>query len=166
MGFLNLYDLADTIDLGGGFWVRVKRHLSDAEAARAEVALVSKRVEATMAGKADGASKADRQTIAQMIDTRSNEQELLVAHIIDWNLTDRQDQLIPLPPYVCPARADGDDPANRVRRESIGLLPVFVRKRILTKIKEFEALGADDLAAFQGSGRGIPAESWDSPTPA
>jgi hypothetical protein len=154
-GFLSLYDERDRIEMGGGYYVEIKKFLSDAEHDRAQRALVSPRIESTVAKAGGGADEAEVRAVTTTIDQQGYNIEVLVAAIIDWNLTDETDQLLPLPPYMPPPSA-GEDKVNRVRRESIRRLPHFAIERILKQISDNKKLGADDAATFQGQGEGAP----------
>jgi len=154
MSFLGrVYGQTDKVELGGGYYVAVKRFLSVAETARAEAVRMSKDIRSEV----DNDSK--RATSVITVDQQAYNVEIMVAAIDDWNLDDDNGPL-PLPPYI-PGKPTGDDPANRVRRESVGRLPDFAVKRILTKIKENEEAGLDpeSLAAFPGESEGAPEQA-------
>lgn len=156
-GFLSLYDETDRVDLGGGYYVDIKRYLSDAEADRASRALVAPQLKSEVVGAGDG-TEGEVRSVTTTVDQGGYNTEVLVAAIVDWNLTDRGDDPLPLPPYV-PAKPTGEDRANEVRRQSIRQLPAFATKKILKQISDNEKRGAGDPAAFQGTGEGAPAQT-------
>lgn len=152
-GFLSLYNQTDRVDMGGGYYVDIKRFLSDAEHDRAQRALVSPRIETTVSGDGDSAPK----SVATVVDQQAYNHEVMVMAIVGWNLTDEQGEPLPLPPYMDPPKS-GNDVANTVRRASIRRLPAFATQRILKQISDNEKLGADD-AGFPGDGEGTPASA-------
>src|SRR5262249_25337760 len=139
-GFLSLYDETDRVDLGGGYYADIKRYLSSAEVDRANRALVAPQLKSEGASTGDG-SAAEGRSVTSTIDQGTYNIEVLVAAIDGWNLTDRDGNSLPLPPYV-PAKPTGEDRANQVRRESIRLLPAFATKKILKQISDNEKRGA------------------------
>lgn len=150
-GFLSLYNQTDRVELGGGYYVDVKRFLSSAETERAQRALVAPQVKSEVtAGAGD---EADVRAVVSTIDQATYNVEVMVAAIVAWNLTDELEQPLPLPPYM-PGKPTGPDPANDVRRQSVRRLPDFAKKRILKQISDNEKLGADGEDAFQGPGEG------------
>lgn len=157
MGFLSLYKQTDRVELGGGYYIDIKRHLSMAETARAEEMRVSKDIRSEMGAAKDGKA-GDVTATVMRIDQQAYNTEILVAAVVDWNLDDDQGVPLPLPPYI-PGKPTGDDKANLVRRESIGLLPAFAVKRLLEQIAANEKAGADaeSLAAFPGESVSAPA---------
>jgi hypothetical protein len=156
-GFLSLYDLTERVDMGGGYYVDIRRHVSTADTARAEAVHIDKRIESTVSG-AEQKGGTEVRSVATRIDQQAHDLEILAVYIDSWNLTDRAGNPLPLPPFI-PPKPTGEDPANRVRRETILLLPVFAKKRILEKIKEFEDRGADDPEAFPDEGESTPSAS-------
>lgn len=155
MGFLSIYNQTDRVELGGGYYIDVKRFLSQAETARAEAVRMSKDIRSEMDEKTGNA----KATVIQY-DAQAYNVEILVAAIVDWNLDDEQGVPLALPPYI-PGKTTGEDLANRVRRESIGRLPEFAVKRVLEQIRnnEKDGVDAESLAAFPGESTGAPAEA-------
>jgi hypothetical protein len=148
-GFLSLYDETDRIDLGGGYYVDIKRYLTDAEHDRAQRLLVDPRMESRVTGK--DADDSEVRAVTTTINQGDYNHELLVAAIIGWNLTDRDGNPLPLPPYMPPGKS-GNDKANTVRRESIRQLPAFATKKILKQILDNEKRSGDDQGSFPGEG--------------
>jgi hypothetical protein len=101
-GFLSGYNQVTRINIDpeGKWWIDVKDHLSRRDTAIATTALVKPIVRYE-----DG----DSQTQGN-VDTVSYQMELVIAGIVDWNLTDEEDVLLPL------------DPPD-AKRESINRLP-------------------------------------------
>lgn len=148
-GFMSLYDAVDRIDLGGGFWVDVRQHITDAAHTVIQRALVDPRIEAVERG-------GETRVLTTTVDQGAYELARLVAHIDAWNITDRNGDPLPLPPYIQPTRP-GVDEANKVRRQSIGFLPPFATRKILAKIVENDKRFADGVGPFPGTGDGAPA---------
>lgn len=155
LGFLSIYNQTDRVELGGGYYIDVKRFLSQAETARAEAVRMSKDIRSEMDEKTGNA----KATVIQY-DAQAYNVEILVAAIVDWNLDDEQGVSLQLPVYI-PGKTTGEDLANRVRRESIGRLPEFAVKRVLEQIRanEKDGVDAESLAAFPGESTGAPAEA-------
>lgn len=151
-GFLSLYDETDRVELGGGYYVDIRRYLSHADTARAQRVMVPPRYETKAEQDKDG--KPGTVTTAVTVDQQAYDREIMVAAIDSWNLTDRDGNPLPLPPFVPPTQVTGDDAANKVRRESIAKLPAFAATRILKRISDNEKRGADEEAAFPSSGDG------------
>lgn len=160
-GFLGLYNGTERVTLaeadGVAYWVDIKRHLSRAETARADALHIAKRVETTVDAAADG-EDAKARSVATVIDQRAHDTEVLAASIVAWNLTDEGDLPLPLPPYIPPdgTRVHGDDPANRVRRESIAKLPAVVVDTLLKRIEEYRKKAKEQAKTFPGEGSGAP----------
>jgi hypothetical protein len=137
-GFLSLYDEQDRIDLGGGYYVDIKRFLSDEDDERATHALTKPQLRSTM--QRDKTSRdADATTTTTTIDydQKAYSRALISAAIIGWNLTDRDGNPLPLAPDVA-------------REASIRALPTFATKQILAKIKENENRTDSELTSFPG----------------
>lgn len=157
-GFLALYSETDRVELRGGYYVDIRKYLDHAAWGYAQRKLVDPRLESTLGQKTEG-GEAETRTVASMVDQQAYNLELLVAAIVDWNLTDEQDRPLPLPPYIPPTKLDGEDKANLVRRDSIRRLPAFATKKILDRILKHEKDGADDSAPFPEPGEGAPDEA-------
>lgn len=150
-GFLSLYDAVDRIDLGGGFWVDVRQHITDAANTTIQRVLVDPRIETVeRAGQT--------RVVTTTVNQGAYNQARLVAYIDAWNLTDRNGDPLPLPPYVQPSPS-GEDRANAVRRQSIGFLPPYATQKILMKIIENEKRFEEGAVPFPGEGGGPSAES-------
>lgn len=110
-GFLSEYEGTEQIDLGGGYWVEVKKCLSRAEMAH---------MEAVMGGRQRVEVKEGGHQFAEL-DTGAGRTELVVWSLVAWNLDDPDGTIWPL---------DGVDKGGRVtyppgclRRQSVGRLP-------------------------------------------
>lgn len=159
-GFLSLYDDVDRVDLGGGFWVDIAQHITDAANTLIQRALISPRVETVN-------TEGDVRVQTTTIDQGAYSLARLVAYIVDWNLTDRNGDPLPLPIYIQPSRdAAGvlaEHRGNAVRRQSIGFLPPYATNRILLKIVENEKRFEEGAGPFPGPPEGAPAGSPPGP---
>jgi hypothetical protein len=90
-GFLSAsgYEGTEEIDLGNGYWVRIKRCISHAEYQRVQDHLGGGKMSVNM----DGAR------FAQM-DVGASQVELVAASVTDWNLDDDNGEKWPLTPPV------------------------------------------------------------------
>ena len=86
--YLSRHNLTRTVDLGDGFWVEVKTHLSHGETKAAKRALM----QATMR------VVDDEQETSAKIDMVEYQQAKAFAAIIAWNLTDNEGNVLPLTP--------------------------------------------------------------------
>ena len=115
MGFLSHYSDVERIDVTppgsaeGPFYVSIKKYLTGDEFEAAKRALSTVKV-------ADSG-------ITPEPDIAAYQRELIVASVLDWNLTDENDQVLPLAPL-----AD--------KRISVGKLPETVLAQLLLKINE------------------------------
>ena len=82
MGFLSLYKQTDRVELGGGYYVDIKRFLSMAETARAEAVRVSKEIRSEMAAGKNG-QPGDVAATVITVDQQAFNLEILVAAIVD-----------------------------------------------------------------------------------
>jgi hypothetical protein len=121
MGFLSQYDGVERIDLGEHegteYYVEVKKCLSHGESEAAERALVAVEMEE----QKDGKSKA-----VMTPDMVTNTEEMVVASIVDWNLTDSADKLLGLHP-------------EEILRASVKKLPQAVFDKIAKRVRELNA---------------------------
>lgn len=129
MGFLSAYDDVETIDLGGGWWVKIKQFPTDDEQATIEKRLMSTRMD--MAG--------DKPRMDAQIDTAAYAREQLVVYVVDWNLTDSSDLPLPLHP-------------ESAKRAAIGQLPRVVTAKIRARINELEKRDPAEAAGFPVAG--------------
>lgn len=97
MGFLSAYSGVETIDVGNGYWVKVKTCLAAAEKQRAEKALGSPTID----------NSGQRSATLSITDFAT---ELVVASILDWNLDDDNGAVWGLAP-------------DAVKRKNIARLP-------------------------------------------
>jgi hypothetical protein len=134
-GFLSLYDETDRIDLGGGYYVDIRRYLSDEDDERATRALTKPQLRTTTTQNKETDSSEVTSTIDY--DQSAYSRVLISSAVIGWNLTDRDGNPLPLAP-------------DAARVASIKSLPVFATKKILAKIKENEGRTDSELATFQG----------------
>lgn len=125
MGFLSLYDQTERLEVAEGYWVEIKQHLSGDEDDACTRALLGP--EGTqMHSQSNGQSR--EQTAAAIrarLDQAAYQRELMAASIVGWNLTDQNDQALPLAP------------AN-AKRASIARLPQVVRDQITARLLEIQ----------------------------
>lgn len=135
MGFLSLYDGVETIDLSDldptienydatagkpVWWVKVRKCLSNGEMDYCKDAL-SRLID----GKAAP-------------DMAAYQQEMVVASIVEWNLTDEQDQVIPLAPA-------------QWKHQAVRKLPERVFSRIYQKVNDLNSdRTVDERRQFRG----------------
>jgi hypothetical protein len=119
-GFLSRYADTTTIELGDGYWVKVRTRLARGAFRRAQGVLIQPilRFEGTV-GTTSGA-----------VDTVGYQNELAFHAIADWNLTDEADNPLPLSP---------DD----AKRASIDRLPEEVFDKIVAAIGEGTPVASD-----------------------
>lgn len=146
--FFSHYDGVDRVDLHDGFYVDIKRCLTQAETAQVNFTLVGDHVRRE--------AEKGREVSTMQTDHQAYNLALLAAHIVEWNIT-RNGAQLPLPPYVAPKKPTAADPANTVRRDSIAQLPAPVAKKILKRISDNEKLFDEDesddpAATFPGDG--------------
>lgn len=126
------YDGTTTIDLGKGYWVKVKNCLSEEEQGFVN----------NLLGGKQRIDVAGQKQYAEM-DYTASRQEMLVMSIADWNITDPDGEVWPLLPEE---RLPGKPfPAGSLRRVSVGRLPASVSTLIWAKCDELNAprTGAD-----------------------
>lgn len=123
MGFLSKYTKTERLDLGDGFWVDIRPHLTAAQKAAAEDKLISN----------------DGKSAGMAVGTGSYTLEVAVQAIVDWNLTDEADRPLPVRP-------------EEARRSSIALLPAFVTDKVLAAVKGADGRTKQQEADFPASG--------------
>ena len=91
MGFLTAsgYEGTEEIDLGNGYWVKIKKCISQAEYQKVQDHLGGGKMSVNMDGN----------RFAQM-DVGASQVELVVASVVDWNLDDDNGEKWPLAPPV------------------------------------------------------------------
>ncbi len=142
-GFLSNYNTVTRLEIDpeGKWWVDVRESMTRKDAALAQSALVKPIV------KYEGG---DSQTQGN-IDTVGYQTELVVAAVVNWNLTDEDDVLLPLDP-------------PEAKRESINRLPDKVFMLIAGHTQGVKKPGAPEDAAFQAGSVGR-AKVRVAPTP-
>lgn len=129
-GFLSGYNSTTRlfIDPDKKWWIDVKDHLSRREQATASAALIQSTVRYVGIDDAETTGS---------INTTAYQMELVVASVVDWNLTDEEDQPLPLSP-------DED------KRESINRLPSEVFTTIIGHVQGIkrEAMQPQRAATF------------------
>lgn len=123
MGFLDSYEGTERIDLGEGWWIDVKKCLTSAEYQKVQAFFGAGKQTVNMNGKQFAT-----------IDPAAAQEELLFQSISDWNLTDAQDQPLPLSP----------EPA---RRASISRLPAPVFMQVYQRCDELNGPRSNEEAA-------------------
>lgn len=117
MGFLQ--QETDTVDLGAGYWATV-RALTAGEYGDVEKVLAGTKV----SGKGD---------VDITPDLAEFRRRLVTASLVEWNLTDEQDVLLPLPPVPPETeRPQVRATAVRARRTSVDRLPMWAFEQIRT----------------------------------
>ena len=117
MGFLKTR--SQTVDLGDGYWA-VVRELTASEFGD---------VEKTIMG-ANVVGQGDKARLHMAPDLTEFRRRLVVTSLVEWNLTDANDEPLPLPPI--PPEATGQERATPVkaRRQSVDLLPMWAFEEI------------------------------------
>jgi hypothetical protein len=137
-GFLSAYEGTETVDLGDGWWVKVKKCLSSTELGWAQSAMGADKQ------RVDGNSQyAD-------LNVQAFQRELIVQSLDSWNLTDADDVLLPLDAGPVPVRhGQNPYPPNCPRRASVGRLPAPVFEQVYDKCNEQNGTrGTDEAARF------------------
>ncbi len=131
MGFLNEYAGGGTrIEVAPGWWVEIKRALTVADVTEAQQALTTTPRMVTRPGEAGG-------EVAMAMDYASYREVLVTRALLAWNLTDEQDQVLPL------------------TRESVRRLPVEVFELIYERVEPLaRRRPPEEQAAFR---HGAPA---------
>jgi hypothetical protein len=88
MGFLSLFDGVERVEVAEGYYVTLKKYLSNDDYTAAQNALLTSRQLVSGGGAAD--------KISAKIDTAGYQQTLLFHAIEAWNLTDVNDVALPL----------------------------------------------------------------------
>ena len=141
MGFLDAYEGTEQVDLGDGFWVEVKKCLTQAEYKKVEAFYGAGRQTLGMDGK----------TFAT-IDPAAAQEELLFRSITGWNLTDAAGTVLPLEP-------------EKDKRASIARLPKWAFIEVYTRCDELNgprkgkdaAQFPDGAVSGNPDGNGAPA---------
>lgn len=137
MGFLSAYEGTETIDLGDGWWVKVRKCLSSVELGWAQSAMGADRQRV----EGNGNQYAD-------LNVQAFQRELVVQSIDSWNLTDADDRPLPLDAGPGPARhGQNPYPPNCPRRVSVGRLPAPVFAQVYDKCNEMNGTRDPDEAA-------------------
>ena len=138
MGFLSAWDQEDRIDVSdlagaplGTWWVDVKRTLS-----HAENELVMKRLMKQTVKIAQTGSKPEITTEGVSVDgILSHQTDLVVASIVAWNLTDSNDQPLPVMP-------------KEALLDSLNKLPATVFDRIAQVVMDANTEKPEEVATF------------------
>jgi len=136
MGFLSTR--TKTVDLGDGFWAEV-RELTSQEYGDVERPLT----QAKVVGDANNAR------MDMSPDLPEFRRRLVTAALTGWNLTDADDELLPLPDI--PEGATGQDRAKvvKVRRTSVDRLPQWAFEKIRELADQLNGpRSRDEVASF------------------
>lgn len=126
-GFLSLFNEPERVPVAPGFWVDIKKSLNAEDYEGAQRALFGKM---SMAG---GSLVAEPDTIAY-------QHELVFRAITDWNLTDENDNVLPLAPAAA-------------KHESIRKLPQSVFIDLYERINEASSpRSTEEELSFRDSG--------------
>ncbi len=143
-GFLSPYSGESTVDMGGGYWVRVKKFLSVEESEAAENAFTAG-TQVVMG--ADGTPTVTFDRTKQLFE------QVLVA-IAAWNLTDENDQPLPLDHSPELERTSG---RPSPRRRSLRLLPQVAFDKISFEVGRNNNNDPESDARFRGGSEVVPA---------
>lgn len=113
-GFLSLYSGTERVILGGDYWVEIRQFLSNADYATAQRALFIPKVK--------------NQEVTATIESEAYQQTLVLLSIVNWNLTDENNVLMP------------------VTIESVRRLPQRSFLQLLDRITELNNQGDLDVA--------------------
>ncbi len=94
VGFLARYNEQVTLDLGDGYWLKFRRHLSREDFAAANDKLFSPIVRIVAAE--DGSTDDAHSETSGALNTSAQQDEYVARALLDWNLTDENNQPIPL----------------------------------------------------------------------
>ncbi len=148
-GFLAEYDEVVTVTFGTRYWAKVRRYLLRRDYKAAQAILVSPTMRLVN----------DESETAGDVDTGGYQNELVARALVDWNLTDANDQLIPL------GTVDPQKGPDATRYAAVDSLPQAPFEKILqaiegqqgkkAKAKEGEAPAPDPFPAG-GEGVAVP----------
>jgi hypothetical protein len=116
MGFLSEYDGTEKVDLGNGYWAELRVFLPSEAEAKAQQRLARVQV------KADPAS-GKAMDMTTDVDQGAYLNEMAAQALISWNLTDKDDKLLPFK-------------SIEDKRKSIGRLPKSIVDLFVSKIKD------------------------------
>ena len=132
VGFLARYNEQVTLDLGDGYWVKFRRHLSREDFAAANDKLFSPIVRIVAAD--DGSPDDARSETSGALNTSAQQDEYVARALLDWNLTDADNRPIPLG-TVRPGTGPDSGP-DATRYAAVRLLPeVDVFDKVLAGIE-------------------------------
>lgn len=144
MGFLSPYQGVIRVEMGGGYWVDVKRFLSvaDSEAAERVIAQTVRSVTGP-----DG-------TVRPTFDSVGRTFEQVLASIVDWNLTDENDQPLPLDHDPEVEKATGR-PSPRRRSLTRPDFPQVALDKIAAVVSEHNNVDPEAQSSFRGGSPGV-----------
>lgn len=135
-GFLSLYNTPDRIEVAPGYWIEVKKSLTAEEFEHAQSALLG-----NVSFGAGGEFKSEP-------DTAAYQREIVFRSIVDWNLTDENDQPLPLTPDE-----DKMKSIMRLPQEVFGMVFDLVNETSGARSKDDEVrFRADDQVSDNGIG--------------
>lgn len=143
MGFLSLYEGTERIPLHGDYFVTVKKFLSSEDYDEAKKALTHFNVDDPTTDKTD-----EKAAIRPDPNVPEYQRELVVAAIVDWNLTDQNDQLLPLEPVAA-------------RRAAVKRLPEVVVTKLYKAVQKNDADPEPQAAATFPAGSDGGGEGGD-----
>jgi hypothetical protein len=123
LGFLDSYEGEETVDVGNGYWIKVKKCLSSAEYKKVQAFFGAGRQTVTVGS-----------SMSAQINPSAGQDELLLQSITAWNLDDADGTVWPLEP-------------EKEKRASIGRLPSSVFMQIYQVCDEFNGPRKDAEAA-------------------
>lgn len=130
MGFLSRYQATERVDLGDGFYVVVRQYLTSEQSGEAQRRLMRMNIEETKTedGKATPMMRSE-------MDTPGFQRERAVQAVVEWNLTDENDQLLPFEPV-------------EALRTSMARVPVFVVEEISKVLDAPDKEAKQNAASF------------------
>ncbi len=134
-GFLSEYSTITKVELGGGWWVRVRKFLSRGDFKAAQAKLITPTMKYTEQEQAETTGS---------VDTGGYQNELVARAIVEWNLTDENDQPIPI------GTVHPDNGPDLTRYRAVNVLPGEVFDKLLLAIEGAAPKTKDKLAAKDG----------------
>lgn len=116
-GFLSQYTDIERIDLGGGYWVDIKKYLTSADASAAQRALTRPKVRSKIGEKS---SELEGDT-----DIAAYHEEMVLRSVVEWNLDDENGKVLPM------------------NRETYRKLPQAVVNKLVQRIGELQGEGGE-----------------------
>lgn len=130
VGYLARYGEKVNLDLGDGYWLKFRRHLSREDFAAANDKLFAPIVR--IVASADGSTDDAHSETSGALNTSAQQDEYVARALVDWNLTDEENQPIALG-GVRPGSGSDSGP-DAVRYAAVRILPEEVFDQVLAGI--------------------------------